>query len=778
MAKKKGSKLGGNLSYTDIAALPMGTRQSLMGSSGLADMIRSSLTAGQMASMFPTYYKDNLNAYAGQKSQFTAGGGATSGYSPSGGGVRPASGATPAPPGAPPSATPVPKTGLTPSEFRRIESNPLLAGYGDQLGRQGDAKMGSGNVTLAGQREKPTDSSAYYDRMYKSLYKAAVDRGVPNPEVIARLGATQTSLETGYGQHMVGNNAFGIKANQGGGTSASTQEFVNGRMVTMNQNFRTYASPEDSAGDYIAFLQGNKRYAALFSAQSVEEAIAIQGTTGYASDPDYGSKLASIHGRLGVNAPTASVDTSNVATNSTSTATPVNDKPTQGSGQLAAVETKGMTSGQNEALKAAEQGAVPTGTGTEHYAGLRQGSGTKIGKDDPIWNSVDPALKANMNMLLDRDTGLLNRDTLLAADAQAKVLRAKGYEPNPVSGGDNHSENHGAGRDANYAIDMGASIKDPKTGKVTPVNVGTDLPYELKRDMAMAASLSGDGSGQNLRIGFPTNQSGSAMHTQFDSGKESALWGYDRRTAAGTDPTRAILETTPDGQRFLSDMASLDKMKPADKSQLLASLTGSATGTQVAAQTSAGQQTRTDADNLLALADSGGKPPSTAPANTAPQTVTVDNNQKSNAQPVQTQTAQSLASVEQPTATAVPTSAMASGGIISEPHTAVNDRTGEITKLGEKGTGGEAVIPMNKVNAAELGQQPYQMQQPQAAPIVQNQIIQQQVAATQSKPEVTPEYSNDSHPEQGATLGKAYARARMSNYTPSNDYVSFGHPVV
>ena len=75
-------------------------------------------------------------------------------------------------------------------------------------------------------REKPTDSSAYYDRMYKSLYKAAVDRGVPNPEVIARLGAAQTALETGHGKHMVGNNAFGIKANQGGGTAASTQEYV------------------------------------------------------------------------------------------------------------------------------------------------------------------------------------------------------------------------------------------------------------------------------------------------------------------------------------------------------------------------------------------------------------------------------------------------------------------------------------------------------------------------------------------------------------------------
>lgn len=57
----------------------------------------------------------------------------------------------------------------------------------------------------------------------------------------------------------------------------------------------------------------------------------------------------------------------------------------------------------------------------------------------------------------------------------------------------------------------------------------------------------------------------------------------------------------------------------------------------------------------------------------------------------------------------VPTSSMAYGGVITEPHTAINNRTGERVNIGEVGTGGEAIVPMSKVKANEVGQQPYQM---------------------------------------------------------------------
>jgi hypothetical protein len=59
---------------------------------------------------------------------------------------------------------------------------------------------------------------------------------------------------------------------------------------------------------------------------------------------------------------------------------------------------------------------------------------------------------------------------------------------------------------------------------------------------------------------------------------------------------------------------------------------------------------------------------------------------------------------------------MAAGGILKEPHTAVNNRTGERVNLGEVGTGGEAIVPMNKVRANDVGQQPYQMPAQAPAP--------------------------------------------------------------
>lgn len=785
MAKKKGSKLGANLTYREIAAIPMGTRQSLLNSPTIADMIRNTLGAGQMAAMFPTHYKEGANSLAGQRSDSTVGGGATSGYSPRNAPSGP--GAPSSPPGYSPTASPAPKTGLTPSEFRRIESNPLLAGYGDQFGRQGAATMGQGTQT----------QGIFTPRERETLKFIAAREGAQDPNIIfggerykAALGLdkrplTDMSVAEVLEMQKKMTKLTGADGIAGGvGTSAvGTGQMVRGTLIA---NLQALGIPED-------------QWSTIKFDQTLQERLTLQNFKSSGIGDPNGDPRTWNMARLG--AQYESLDTSKgfkpmseaeitaIASakpelelpNPTQiTSAPVTAPPQQGSGELAAVETKGMTAGQNEALMAAEQGAVRTdGTGTDHYATLRAGSGTKIGKDDPIWASVDPALRDSMHTILDRDTGLVNRDTLLAADAQAKVLRANGYIPRPVSGGDNHSENHGAGRDANYAIDMGAAIKDPKTGEVTNVNVGTGLSYELKRDMAFAAALSGDGSGQNLRIGFPTDQSGSSMHTQFDTGKDSALWGYDRRTAAGSDPTRHILETTPDGQRFLSDMAGLKDMRVEDKSQLLASLTGGTTGTNVASQTTTGQQARTDADNLLALADSGGQPPSTGPANTATQTTTtVASAPVANTTTATVQSSQDLAAVEQPASAMVPQFGAAAGAVLTEPHTAINDRTGERVKIAEKGTGGEVLIPKSKINAAELGQQPYQMQQPQAPQVINNQIIQQQAAAAPQQQDVSASYSFDSHPEQGATLGKAYARARMSNYTPSNDYVSFGHPVV
>jgi len=121
--------------------------------------------------------------------------------------------------------------------------------------------------------------------------------------VIARLGAAQSSLETGYGKSAPGNNFFGVK---GPGQTQRTQEVINGQRVTINDSFRAYNSLEDSANDYVRFLRENPRYAKVVAAKSPDEAIAYQGRSGYATDPNYGPSLASIHSKYS-NRPAAMV---------------------------------------------------------------------------------------------------------------------------------------------------------------------------------------------------------------------------------------------------------------------------------------------------------------------------------------------------------------------------------------------------------------------------------------------------------------------------------------
>lgn len=191
------------------------------------------------------------------------------------------------------------------------------------------------DATQVGGRSNVTPSVSqgeYYNKMYSAVYAAAKERGIPNPEVVASLGAAQTSLETGYGKHMVGNNAFGIKGSgSAGSVNANTQEFVNGRMVGMKQNFRAYDDVTQSAGDFVDMMLKNpKRYGGVLNATTVEEAIAAQARSGYATDPAYGSKLKSINSKF-----TGASPSTNVADK------PVPNKPTTGSNiNQASIESK------------------------------------------------------------------------------------------------------------------------------------------------------------------------------------------------------------------------------------------------------------------------------------------------------------------------------------------------------------------------------------------------------------------------------------------------------
>jgi flagellum-specific peptidoglycan hydrolase FlgJ len=147
------------------------------------------------------------------------------------------------------------------------------------------------------------DRKEFVDKMYNTLLEQAKKQGVANPEVIARLGVAQSALETGYGKSTSGGqNFFGIKAGKGQpSVMAETEEFdvAKGVMVKQQAAFKKYSSMEESAADYIKFLKENQRYKEVLQAKTIDDAILAQSLTGYATDPRYGQKLATINQGLG-----------------------------------------------------------------------------------------------------------------------------------------------------------------------------------------------------------------------------------------------------------------------------------------------------------------------------------------------------------------------------------------------------------------------------------------------------------------------------------------------
>lgn len=122
--------------------------------------------------------------------------------------------------------------------------------------------------------------------------EVAADLGVSHKIVLA-----QAALESGWGKSMKGNNLMGIKSHgEKGGVDIVTHEVVNGKKVKITDSFKQYESPEDSIRGYGAFLKANSRYKHFLRAGAENEDAALSALqqSGYATDPQYSYKLATI----------------------------------------------------------------------------------------------------------------------------------------------------------------------------------------------------------------------------------------------------------------------------------------------------------------------------------------------------------------------------------------------------------------------------------------------------------------------------------------------------
>jgi len=142
-----------------------------------------------------------------------------------------------------------------------------------------------------------TAPTAFVDRMWGPAAAAERETGVPAGFIVG-----QAALESGWGRQELRRadgapafNLFGIKAGagwKGESIEATTTEWVDGRPVKTVERFRAYASYQDAFTDWARLMTSNPRYAGVLQAGgSIESFASNLQRAGYATDPDYASKL-------------------------------------------------------------------------------------------------------------------------------------------------------------------------------------------------------------------------------------------------------------------------------------------------------------------------------------------------------------------------------------------------------------------------------------------------------------------------------------------------------
>ena len=158
--------------------------------------------------------------------------------------------------------------------------------------------------SAAKERQAVADSwqspAEFVDAILPHAQRAASKLNVDPMAIVA-----QAVLETGWGQRVMQDakgeysfNLFGIKASAGwGGNTVSKQtlEYRNGIAAREVAAFRSYASIESAFDDYVRFLQENPRYQSALekNKEAKQWGFELQ-KAGYATDPNYGNKIASL----------------------------------------------------------------------------------------------------------------------------------------------------------------------------------------------------------------------------------------------------------------------------------------------------------------------------------------------------------------------------------------------------------------------------------------------------------------------------------------------------
>ncbi|MBF8177138.1 MAG: flagellar assembly peptidoglycan hydrolase FlgJ [Burkholderiaceae bacterium] len=166
------------------------------------------------------------------------------------------------------------------------------------------ARGGVNNTTTAASAvSKPAHVQAFQDKVAAHAEEASRTTGIP-----AKFMLGQAALESGWGKRVIrtadggsSHNLFGIKAGanwKGKTVDAVTTEYVDGVAQKRVEKFRAYDSYADSFRDYAQLMRNNPRYEKVLANASDVKGFA-QGLqrAGYATDPNYATKLTNIINR-------------------------------------------------------------------------------------------------------------------------------------------------------------------------------------------------------------------------------------------------------------------------------------------------------------------------------------------------------------------------------------------------------------------------------------------------------------------------------------------------
>ena len=117
-------------------------------------------------------------------------------------------------------------------------------------------------------------------------------------KVLPSVAIAQAALESAWGTSGLAtkyNNLFGIKGSYGGNAAnMATWEVYGGVRYDIKANFRAYPNWETSIKDYGVFLNVNSRYKKALGLKNYKDQIKAIHVAGYATDPQYQSKIISI----------------------------------------------------------------------------------------------------------------------------------------------------------------------------------------------------------------------------------------------------------------------------------------------------------------------------------------------------------------------------------------------------------------------------------------------------------------------------------------------------